>query len=297
MGIVTRVLAVLWCVLASLAAGPAEAERRLALSVGIDIYDSLPADQQLRKAVNDARAVGAALGELGFEVAVGENLTRDAFIRAWQAFLNRLEPGDTAALFFAGHGVVLDGSYLLPRDVPRVAPKEEKVLAAASIRFNELLEDLHEKKVRVALFIVDACRDNPFRDSRGRVYLGGSRGLKRVGEKVKGSFILYSAGYGERALDRLSDADKEPTSPYARTLLPILRTPGLSLPEIAVRVRREVVELARKAHPRRVSLDCPENPSSVPCPLPWRIETGASVGCFPIPLAPSPHCGRVGIRL
>jgi hypothetical protein len=37
MGIVIRVLAVLWCVLASFAAGPAHAEKRLALSVGIDV--------------------------------------------------------------------------------------------------------------------------------------------------------------------------------------------------------------------------------------------------------------------
>ena len=62
MGIVTRVLAVLWCALASLAAAPAHAEKRRALSVGIDVYDNLPAHEQLRKAVNDARAVGAALG-------------------------------------------------------------------------------------------------------------------------------------------------------------------------------------------------------------------------------------------
>ena len=46
MGIVRRVLAVLWCVLASLAAGPAQAQQRLALSVGIDVYDNLPADGQ-----------------------------------------------------------------------------------------------------------------------------------------------------------------------------------------------------------------------------------------------------------
>ena len=110
MGIVIRVLAVLWCVLASLAAAPAQAEKRLALSVGIDAYDNLPAEGQLRKAVNDARAVAAALSELGFETAVEENLTRLAFISAWQRFLNRLQPGDTAALFFAGHGVVLDAA-------------------------------------------------------------------------------------------------------------------------------------------------------------------------------------------
>jgi hypothetical protein len=128
-------------VLAGVGAPAAHAERRLALSVGIDVYDNLPAVEQLQKAVNDARAMGAALRELGFETAVEENLAKVPFARAWQRFLNLLEPGDTAALFFAGHGVEIGGlNYLLPRDVPKVVPGEDQVLVAASIRFNELMD-------------------------------------------------------------------------------------------------------------------------------------------------------------
>ena len=245
---VFRSIAVACCAFAALHTGPALAEKRLALAVGIDVYDNLPAHEQLRKAVNDARAVAVALRDLGFEAAVEENLAGLAFARAWQRFLNRLEPGDTAALFFSGHGVEIGGvNYLLPRDVPKVGLAEDRVLARASIRFNDLMDDLRDKKVRIALFIVDACRDNPFRDERGRS-VGGTRGLIRV-EPAKGSFIMYSAGAGEKALDRLGAADKEPNSPYTRTLLPILKTPGLSLQQIATRVRAEVVELARRAQP------------------------------------------------
>ena len=94
------------------------------------------------------------------------------------------------------------------------------------------MDDLREKKVRVALFIVDACRDNPFRDGSGRS-VGGTRGLARV-EPAEGSFVMYSAGAGEQALDRLPGADASPNSVYTRTLLPILATPGLSLQEIAI---------------------------------------------------------------
>ena len=58
------------------AAVPAQAEKRVALVLGNDQYPNLPADQQLRKAVNDARAIGLTLGRLGFEVISGENLGR-----------------------------------------------------------------------------------------------------------------------------------------------------------------------------------------------------------------------------
>jgi caspase domain-containing protein len=243
------VIVVLAILVGPLLASPAEAERRVALSIGIDVYDNLPADDQLQKAVGDARAVAAALRELGFETAVEPNPSRIDLMRAWQAFLNKVQPDDTAALFFAGHGVAIDGvNYLVPRDVPNVRASEERLLAGAGIRFDDMMHELRARKARMALFIIDACRNNPFRDTRGRS-VGGARGLTRVADEVKGSFILYSAGYGEQALDRLSAADREANSPYTRTLIPILKTPGLSLPEIARRVRAQVVALARTAQP------------------------------------------------
>ena len=62
--------------------------------------------------------------------------------------------------------------------------------------------------------------------------------------------------------------------------------------------RHRRLSLRRGRYPRavRASPDYPHHPSNVPCPLPRRIGTGASVGCFPIPLRPSPLCRRVGIR-
>jgi uncharacterized protein YecT (DUF1311 family) len=239
------VIAVAWAAVGLAGPTPAWAERRVALSVGIDSYDNLPAIAQLQKAANDAEAVGVALTELGFATKVERNITRLAFTRAWQEFLNKLEPGDTAAFFFAGHGVEIGGlNYLLPRDVPKVGQLEDHVLAEASIRFHALMKSLSERKVRISLFILDACRDNPLSDGAGRT-VGGARGLVRV-EPPSGTFVMYSAGAGEQALDRLpGGVDGNPNSVYTRTLLPILKTPGLFLNEVAVRVRKEVVALAR----------------------------------------------------
>lgn len=225
---------------------PAWAQRRVALAVGIDVYDNLSAIAQLQKAGNDADAVAAALAELGFDSWVEKNLTRLAFTRVWQGFLNKLQPGDTAAFFFAGHGVEIGGlNYLLPRDVPKVGTREEHVLTAASIRLNVLMESLSERNVRVSLLIIDACRDNPFNDGTGRS-VGGARGLKSV-MAAKGTFVMYSAGEGEQALDRLPGGDASPNSLYTRALLPLLKAPGLSLQDVALRVREEVMALAAAA--------------------------------------------------
>jgi formylglycine-generating enzyme required for sulfatase activity/uncharacterized caspase-like protein len=244
----TRFLVSIWlCVTALLGgADQAFAAKKVAFVVGVDRYDALPADRQLQKAVNDARAVGTALTQLGFDVVRTENAGRLEFLRQWQAFLNMVDPGDTAAFFFAGHGVEIGGlNYLLPRDLPKVGAGEEEVLKASALMLYALMEQLRARKPQVAWLILDACRDNPFIDTRGRG-IGASRGLARI-EASQGTFVMFSAGTGQTALDRLSDRDSDPNSIYTRTLIKYLSRPGLALPEIAREVRSEVLATARNA--------------------------------------------------
>jgi formylglycine-generating enzyme required for sulfatase activity len=222
------------------------ASNKFAFVVGIDRYDHLAADRQLRKAVNDARAVGETLAALGFAVTRVENADRLDLVRQWQRFLNGVEPGDVTAFFFAGHGVEISGlNYLVPRDVPAVASSEEEVLKAASLPLAGFLEQLRDRRAQLALVTVDACRDNPFTDARGRS-LGATRGLARI-DPPSGTFVMFSAGAGQTALDRLSDADPDPNSVYTRALVKRLAQPGLGLPDIARQVRRDVLALARSA--------------------------------------------------
>src|SRR6185295_8650232 len=74
-----------------------------------DQYDNLSPGQQLKKAVSDSHVVGDTLRSLGYDVQQADNVARLDFLRQWQQFLNRIEPGDDAALFFAGHGVEISG--------------------------------------------------------------------------------------------------------------------------------------------------------------------------------------------
>src|SRR4029079_3495939 len=196
------------CLLGLGLAQPARAAKRVAFVVGIDDYDNLPDQLQLKKAVNDAHAMGETLAALGYDVQKADNITRLDFLRHWQLFLNRLEPGAEDAVYFAGHGVEIGGqNFLLPRDVPRVDTGEEEVLKASGLALSGLLDQVRERHPQVSLYILDACRDNPFVDGKGRG-IGGTRGLARV-EPPSGTFIMFSAGAGETALDRLSDSDPD----------------------------------------------------------------------------------------
>jgi len=189
------IILIMALVFAALAAPGSAWAKRVAMVVGIDRYDHLKPDQQLKKAVNDSQAVGRALRSLGYEVEEAENVSRLDFWRRWQRFLNQVHAGDEAALYFAGHGVEIDGSnFLLPNDVPRVASGEEEVLKASALPLNTLLQQVRERKPQTMLYVIDACRDNPFASTTGRS-IGNTRGLTLV-EPPSGTFVMFSAGAG-----------------------------------------------------------------------------------------------------
>ena len=229
---------------------PAMAEKRVALAIGNDFYPNLPADRQLQKAANDAATVAEALKSLGFEVIVGTNLGRQAMIDKLADFTARLEPGDTAALFFAGHGVAIAGvNYLIPSDVPAVTEGAEARVRGASLAEPDLIAELQAKSVRVALLVIDACRDNPFPRAAGRS-IGNTRGLADA-RPARGIFTLYSAGIGQTALDRLGGNDSARNSVFTRIFAEQLKRPDLHLGDLAVEVRERVADLALKATDER----------------------------------------------
>ena len=245
-----RAMALVFVVLAIVSASISSvlAKNRVALVVGNNAYDNII---DLKKAVNDARVMGDTLRGLGFEVLKVENAGRRELNRKLYEFASRLENGDVAVFFFAGHGVELSGrNFLLPTDTPDVKLGQEGFLESEAISVDQVLQSIRDRGTRISLVILDACRNNPF-PTDGTRSLGGTRGLARIAAP-EGTFILYSAGVGQAALDDLGNGDPNPNSVFTRTLVPLLKTPGLSLTETARKVRREVRQLAKKvSHQQR----------------------------------------------
>ncbi|MCA1545635.1 caspase family protein [Bradyrhizobium sp. BRP19] len=227
-------------------ATPAWAEKRVALVIGNDLYPNLPADRQLRKAANDATTVADALRSLGFDIVLGTNLGRQGMIDRLADFTSRLVPGDTAAVFYAGHGVAIAGvNYLVPSDVPTVNEGAEARVRGASIAEPDVIAELQAKAVRVAFVVIDACRDNPFPRAAGRS-IGNTRGLADA-RPARGIFTLYSAGIGQTALDQLGSNDTAHNSVFTRIFVEQLKRPELHLGDLAVEVRERVAALALTA--------------------------------------------------
>ena len=216
------------------------AQNRLAFIVGNDSYQNV---EPLKKAVNDARAVAASLRKIGFRVTLGENLGRREFNEKFSTFENSIQPGDTAFVFYSGHGIELSGAnYLIPVDAPKVSAQQQSLLRDEAISTDTVIQRLKSRGTRTQIVVLDACRENPFKDNGGRS-LGGTRGLGAA-QTPGGVFIAYSAGVGEVALDRLSDTDANPNSVFTRSFLPLLEDPNRSLISVVKETRLQVKQLA-----------------------------------------------------
>jgi uncharacterized caspase-like protein len=217
-------------------------QRRVALVIGNELYQHLP---KLKKSVGDATSVAQALTDLGFDVTHKSEVDVIDFDGELNRFYERIAPGDTAFFFFAGHGVSKDGrNFLLPVEMPELGSGDSYLLDRYAVDAGRVMEQVEKRGAKVAFIVLDACRNDPFARSstRGAVALGG---LTEMPPRP-GTFVIYSAGIGQTALDRLSDDDQDPNSVFTRKFWPILKTPGLPVVEIAKRTQVEVSALAAK---------------------------------------------------
>lgn len=220
-------------------AAPAMAEKRVALVIGNNDYRNIP---QLQKAVNDARAMGDALRQLGFTVMAAENQTRKGFTETLLAFDQVVEPGDTTFVFFAGHGFEIGGeNYLLPTDVAAASAGQEELVRDGAMAAERLISRLQKRGAKTSIFVFDACRNNPFERTGTRALAGGG-GLAAM-TPPEGVFVVFSAGAKQTALDRLSNDDTNPNSVFTRNFVRELAKPGLNLVQIAKRTQFDVRDM------------------------------------------------------
>lgn len=224
--------------------GSVFAQTRYALVIGNDTYEKI---DPLKKAVGDAQAMSETLRSLGFDVTLLTNASRSAFNRGLASITARIRPGDEIVLHYSGHGVQIDGeNFLIPTDAPSPSSSDKNLLKRETIALSSIVNDLKDAGVRAQVIILDACRNNPYANSPTRS-LGQTRGLAGL-SPPKGTFIMFSAGNGQTALDRLSDTDTEPTSPYTRALIRKISVEPKQITDLARELRDEVEHAAAKVN-------------------------------------------------
>ena len=209
------------------------ADGRVALVVGNSTYAHIG---RLPNAENDATDMSAALRRVGFEVTTELDADRAELTEALRAFTRRSLGADVSLVFYAGHGIEMDGgNYLVPVDA-----RLERDL---DVRYETVtLEDMLASTLGASLrlVILDACRNNPLarsmqRTLAGRSVSGGSFG--DLNEDLLGdeTLVAYAAAAGTTAAD-----GRGRNSPYTSALLAHLEQP-LEIGLLFRRVRAQVL--------------------------------------------------------
>ncbi|QPF82922.1 caspase family protein [Bradyrhizobium genosp. L] len=224
-------------------AAPAEAAtsvRRVALVIGNGAYAHVRA---LPNPTNDARAVAKSLREIGFTVSEGLDLDRDAMQRTIRDFLREAARAQVAVVYYAGHGVQIDGrNYLVPVDID-LTPGSR--ITDAMVDMDTIMAGLDDQ-IRTNILILDACRNNPMASQLASA--GPSRGIEASpglaaptslgsGSTLgAGTLIAFATAPGQIALD-----GEGVNSPFSAALSRHIGTPGLEVQQMLTRVRAEVV--------------------------------------------------------
>jgi hypothetical protein len=211
--------------------------KRKALVIGNDSYKFIA---KLANAREDARAVAENLAKVGYTVTLKTDLTEKEMKAAIRTFKSQVEAGDEVAIFYAGHGIQLENTnYLIPIDVAGDAAEQVKDEA---IPLQRVLDDMADRKAKLTLALIDACRDNPFK-SAGRA-IGQGRGLAPT-TAATGQMVVFSAGTGQQALDNLGPSDKEKNGIFTRVFIREMTKPDRTVDAVVRQVRNEVVRMAK----------------------------------------------------
>ena len=213
---------------------------RKALLIGNDSYKYA---EPLKNAREDARAMAAELKGFGYEVTLRIDQSQKEMQATLRDFRENIKEGDEVLFYFSGHAVEIDGkNYLTPIDTIGMSQNQ---LADDSIDLKTMILDpFSRKKVKLTLALIDACRDNPFLKSSSTRSAMGSRGLAPT-TPATGQLIVYSAGSGQTALDRLGVNDNSKNGVFTRVFLQEMKKVDLPIDRVIKNVRTEVVRLAR----------------------------------------------------
>jgi uncharacterized caspase-like protein len=213
---------------------PAFAEKRVALVLGNSNYQNVA---PLANPVNDSAKIASTLKDAGFDVVDSRrDLPAAETRRALRDFADRARDADIAVVYYAGHGIEVDGgNYLIPVDARL---ERDTDIYDEGLSLDRILIAIEPAK-KLRLVILDACRDNPFSRTMKRTVASRAigQGLAKVEPTSPNVLIAYSAKAGSTA----ADGDGQ-NSPFTAALSHHLTKPGLDVRRAFGFVRDEVLK-------------------------------------------------------
>jgi formylglycine-generating enzyme required for sulfatase activity len=208
-------------------------KRRVGLVIGNGAYPLSP----VNTAIADAKAVTALLIDGGFDVVYAEDARRVDIEAAIKRFGQKLEGGDTALVYFAGHAVQSqDRNFLVPVDATITTDADVR---SQAVDVDLILDALIVDRPKGAAVVLDAARKNPWQQRIS----ARTTGLANV-SPIHGITQAYSSAPGQTVDDQTGTQ-----SVFAGEFLRAARVSGRTFKE-AFRLTRTAV--AKASHNKQV---------------------------------------------
>ncbi len=255
---------------------------RRAFVVGVQEYSD-EYIQRLTRSDADAEDIAKDLQDIGFDkknVTLATDIrNKDDFDKKFQAFLKTVNEGDIVFFFFSGHGTGVEATntnYLLLADLESLKTYTRGQLLPADrsnndivelkmpsfegnyetdeipkdgVSVTDVLQSLAQKKPKVAFVVLDACRSlpRPMKDIR-EIQRGPDSGSRLLpsGALASGFLVLFSASFGETAIESLRTDDSGRNSLFTEVLRSEMQRPGQTLTQLGDRVKLVVNRFAAK---------------------------------------------------
>jgi hypothetical protein len=218
--------------LSPLAVNAQAGEDRVAFIIGNGGY---PKSLALKNPLNDATAIEKQLSGLGFESKSYKDLKVAEVSGLRQQMESRIKRNTVLFFYYAGHGVQIDGrNYLLPVDATL---NDGDKASQESLYLGDVLHAIERMRPKIAVVILDACRDNPFKDQKN--YPAAKQGLARV-DPPTSTVVFYATRPGGTA----QDGDDE-NGVFTKALLQEIAKPEQPLEVLFRRVSTAVYKNTR----------------------------------------------------
>jgi tetratricopeptide (TPR) repeat protein len=206
---------------------------RIALVIGNSRYESF---DSLANPKRDATLVAGALGKSGFQnVKLLTDAGREELSEALKLFAEDSKNANWAVVYYAGHGIELDGSnYLVPIDAKFESDAD---IPKESVALDQILNAVGAAD-KMRLVILDACREHPFANEKKSLSVG--RGLARI-EPESGTLVAFATKHGHLASDGAGE-----NSPFTTSLIRRMEVPGLEINQLFRLVHDDVYASTEK---------------------------------------------------
>jgi uncharacterized caspase-like protein len=220
---------------AQAAAPQGRSARPVALVIGNAAYPDV--GLPLAQPVNNARRLAEALKDKGFEVELGENLTKHGMEQAFDTFKSKIEPGSPALIFYSGFGIQAGRqTYMVPVNAQIW---READVRRDGVTLEPVLSEIEAKGAGTKLVILDASRRNPF-ERRFRGFSGGLAAIHGPDDTL----VMSAAAPGKVVTDGEGEL-----SPLTEELIGQIRASGESAEAVFNRTR---VAVSRASHREQV---------------------------------------------